>query len=246
MHGEVMREVRGMREKILIATKCGIRGPGDPNPDSPHRFDFSAEHILRSCEGSLKRLGIETIDLYQLHRPDLLCDPREVAGAFEKLRSQGKVREFGVSNFPPSMVAMLLKWLPMPLAVNQVRIHLGDLSCFNDGTVDQCLAETITPLAWSPVGGGFLGTGGVVNDKDPRREVLVKLQNIVDEVAKARGVSRTVISLAWVMRHPSRIIPIVGSANPEHIKDAAKADEIELTREEWYKLLLAARGQPLP
>jgi predicted oxidoreductase len=246
--GDVMREVKGMRDRILIATKCGIRFAGDTGPGAPHRFDFSREHILWSCDESLKRLRVETIDVYQLHRPDVLCDPHEVAGAFETLKKQGKVREFGVSNFPSSTVTMLQKFLPsgMPLVVNQVRIHLGDLACFNDGTLDQCITETITPLAWSPVGGGFLGTGGVVNEKDPRREVLTKLQAAVDEVAKERGVSRTVISLAWLLKHPSKIIPIVGSCKPDHIKDAAKADDVELTREEWYRLNAAARAQPLP
>src|SRR5215207_533833 len=105
--GDAMRDVSGMRERILIATKCGIRFAGEPKPDSPHRFDFSASHILSSCEGSLKRLGVETIDLYQLHRPDALMNPEEVAEAFDKLRSAGKVREFGVSNFLWSTVPAL-------------------------------------------------------------------------------------------------------------------------------------------
>src|SRR5687768_11060166 len=105
--GDAMRDVRGMRDRILIATKCGIRFAGEPHPGSPHRFDFSAEHITRSCEASLKRLGVETIDLYQLHRPDALMNPQEVAGAFDKLKAQGKVRELGVSNFLPSTVIAL-------------------------------------------------------------------------------------------------------------------------------------------
>src|SRR5690606_5227799 len=104
-----------------------------------------------------KRLRTETIDLYQLHRPDLLMNPAEVAGAFEQLHREGKVRWFGVSNFSPSFVAALQAHLPMPLIVNQVEIHLGRLDCFHDGTLDQCLERNITPLAWSPIGGGFLG-----------------------------------------------------------------------------------------
>jgi predicted oxidoreductase len=238
--GGVLKKVGGMRERILIATKCGIRF------GEPHRYDFSAEHILNSCDLSLKRMGIDTIDIYQLHRPDLLMNPLEVAEAFAKLHSAGKVRYFGVSNFVPSFVTLLKSVCPFPIAVNQVEIHLGRLDCLYDGTLDQCLAEQITPLSWSPLGGGFLGAGGTVSEKHPKREGLVKLLHVLDEVAASRAVSRTVVSLAWLLKHPSHIIPIVGSANPERIQEAAKADDLDLSREEWYRILVAARMEPLP
>lgn len=244
--GDMLRESPRLRDGMIIATKCGIRFPGDPTPESPHRYDFSAEHILRSCEKSLKRLGTDVIDIYQLHRPDLLMNPTEIAGAFDQLRTQGKVRYFGVSNFSPSFVTALQSALPFPLVVNQVEIHLGRLACFYDGTLDQCLAERITPLAWSPIGGGFLGEGGKVPEKHPRREVMLKLVEMLDEMAGRYGVSRTVMSLAWLLKHPSGIIPIVGSAKPPHIEDAVKADSLEIDREDWYRLLVAARGEKLP
>ena len=244
--GDALREVSGMRERIVIATKCGVRNPGDPLPESPHRYDFSAEHILRSCDASLKRLGVEQIDIYQLHRPDLLMDPQEVAGAFTKLREHGKVREFGVSNFAPSFLAALQAHLPMPLIVNQVQIHLGDLGCFYDGTLDQCIAERITPMAWSPLGMGMFGDGGIVDPEHPKREGVIALQNLLDRIAAKYGVSRTVMALAWLLKHPSGIIPIVGSTKPDHVRDAAKADTIDMDREDWYRLLVAARMQPLP
>jgi predicted oxidoreductase len=235
-----------VRKNITIATKCGIRPGGNPNPDSPGRYDFSASHILWSCEQSLKRLRIDTIDIYQLHRPDFLMDPSEVAEAFGKLQRQGKVRHFGVSNFAPSYVSLLQHFCPMPLLVNQVQIHLGDLHTLIDGTLDQCIKDGITPLAWSPLGGGFLGAGGSIWDKDPHRELRTKLQAAVDEVAAQHGVSRTVVSLAWLLKHPSRIVPIVGSAKPANIVDATKADALDLSREDWYRLLIAARGERLP
>lgn len=244
--GEAMKEVPGMRERILIATKCGIRFPGEPNPDSPPRYDFSAEHILRSCEQSLKRMKIETIDLYQLHRPDVLMNPEEVADAFETLRKQGKAREFGVSNFLPSFVETLQEFCPMPLAVNQVEIHLGRLDCFDDGTLDQCIRRNITPMAWSPLGGGWLGSDGKVDPKDPRASVKTKLLETLDQTATKYGVSRTIISLAWLLKHPGKIVPIVGSINPERIREAVKADAIDLSREDWYRIYTAARGKPLP
>lgn len=244
--GDIVKKISGMRDRILIATKCGIRFGGEPNADSPHRFDFSAEHILEACDLSLQRLGVETIDIYQLHRPDLLMSPLEVAEAFAKLHSAGKVRYFGVSNFAPSFVSALQSACPFPIVVNQVEIHLGRLDCFYDGTLDQCLAKAITPLSWSPLGGGFLGARGTIRDDDPRADGLRKLLAVLDEIAAKYEVSRTVVSLAWLMKHPSRIIPIVGSANPDHIRDAARADDVDLSREDWYRILVAARMEPLP
>ncbi len=244
--GEVLREQPEIKRRALVITKCGIRFPGDPEPSSPHRYDFSAEHILHSCELSLKRLNIETIDVYQLHRPDLLMNPAEVAAAFDKLRQQGKVRYFGVSNFSPSFVSLLQSALPFPLVVNQVEIHLGRLDCFTDGTLDQCLEKHITPLSWSPLAGGLMGTGGQVPSQHPRHDVLVKLVELLDKMAAALGVSRTVVALAWLLKHPAGIIPIVGSCNPEHIRDAVRADSLELSRQQWYELLVAARGNKLP
>lgn len=244
--GRVLREVSGLRERVLIATKCGIRFPGDPRPESPHRYDFSGEYIVHACDQSLKRLGIETIDLYMLHRPDFLADPHEIAGAFAQLQDAGKVRFFGVSNFRPTLVTALQAACPMPLIVNQVEISLAKLDCFTDGTLDQCLTEQITPLAWSPLGGGLLGDGA--------KRILPSLQDFqpagvvkaLDEIVHARNVSRTAVALAWLLRHPSRTIPIVGSTDPQRIREAVRATELELTREEWYRLLLAARGAPLP
>jgi predicted oxidoreductase len=239
--GSAMNKVSGMRDDVVIATKCGIRFPGDPSSDSPHRFDFTAKHILWSCDNSLKNLGIETIDIYQLHRPDLLMDPDEVCEAFTQLQAQGKVKYFGVSNFEPSFVRLLQSALPFPLIVNQVEVHLGRLACFYDGTLDQCLEAGMTPLSWSPLGGGWLGDGGQSDDEKRR-----KLLGVLDDAAKKYGVSRTVINLAWLMKHPSQIVPIVGTTKEDRIKDAVKADDLDLDREDWYRILVAARGENLP
>ncbi|NNM86246.1 MAG: aldo/keto reductase [Phycisphaerales bacterium] len=246
LFGELLREHPRMRRDIIIATKCGIRLAGDPTPDAQHRYDFSREHILWSCDQSLKRLGIDTIDLYQLHRPDLLMDPCEVAEAFDMLHRQGKVRYFGVSNFLPSTVTMLQSALSAPMVVQQVEIHLGRLDCFFDGTLDQCLQLNMTPLAWSPLGGGILGDGGRVPEAHANRAVLESLQTFMDSMAKRIGTSRTVLALAWLLKHPAGIIPIVGSINPVHIREAAQADTLEISREQWYDLLIAARGKRLP
>ncbi|HZK82601.1 MAG TPA: aldo/keto reductase, partial [Humisphaera sp.] len=180
--------------------------------------------------------------LYMLHRPDLLMHPAEVAGAFDQLRREGKVREFGVSNFSPSFVETLAASCPMPLIANQVEIHLGRLDCFYDGTVDQCIRRNITPMAWSPLGGGWLAAGKV----DAKNKTRKNLIDTLDATAGKYGATRSAIALAWLLKHPSRMIPIIGSIKPEHIRSATKADEIDLSREDWYRLLTAARGEPLP
>lgn len=244
--GAALKQVSGLRERVVIATKCGIRPEGTPRADSPGRYDFSAEHILDACEQSLKRLGIETIDLLMLHRPDYLAEPQEVAGAFSKLKSSGKVRYFGVSNFRPSLVTALQVACPMPLVVHQVEISLARLDAFTDGTLDQCLVEKLTPMAWSPLAAGLLGSGAsrlLPSQKLYRPEQFLA---VVDTVATARGTSRTVVALAWLLKHPAKIQPIVGSIQPDRIREAVRAEQLELTREEWYRLLIAARGEPLP
>jgi len=244
--GEAMKQVSGMRERVVIATKCGVRSSGDPQSDSPHRYDFSASHIISSCERSLKRLGVETIDLYQLHRPDYLADPGEIASAFTQLKQAGKVRCFGVNNFRPTLLTALQVACPMPLIVHQIEISLAKLDAYTDGTLDQCLIEKITPLAWSPLAGGQLGDGAkklLPAQKAYRPEPLLP---VLDEVAKAYGSTRTVVALAWLLKHPSQIVPIIGSVDPIRIREAAQAVDLELSREDWYRLLGAARGEPLP
>jgi len=244
--GEVLNHVSGMRSRVLIATKCGIRPAGTPHPQSPQSYDLSKGHIVDSCEQSLKRLRVEAIDLYMLHRPDYLADPQEIAAAFTELKSSGKVRYFGVSNFRTTLVTALQVACPMPLVVHQVEISLAKLDAFTDGTLDQCLIEKITPMAWSPLAAGLIGGGAhdlLPSQKGYRTDSFL---SVVDGVAKERGTSRTAVALAWLLKHPSGIQPVVGSVNPDRIRQAAKADELDLSREEWYRLLLAARGEALP
>lgn len=246
LFGEVLREVAGMRERVVVATKCGIRWAGDSAPDAPHRYDFSAEHIRWSCDQSLQRLGIEQIDVYQLHRPDALMQPEEVAKAFDELYRAGKVKWFGVSNFRPSQVSALRAHCPFTLVVNQVEISLGKLFTLDDGTLDQCLELGITPLAWSPMAGGWLGDGTTVSPDDAHAEHKANVLKVLDEVAQKYGVSRTAMSLAWLLKHPAGIIPIVGTCLPDRIRDSATADSVPLSREDWYRLYVAGRGVGLP
>ena len=236
------------RGRLVVATKCGIRFEDEP-PGTPHRYDFSAKHIRWSIDESLKRLKLDQVDLYQLHRPDWLADPDEVAEALIDIRSAGKVRHFGVSNFRPSLVSALQRALPFPLVSNQVQIHLLRLDCFEDGTLDQCLEKKMTPLAWSPLAGGRLAAA--LDEKRPLPEnerdaaVVAKLRPLLADIAQAYSVTPLAIVLAWLMRHPSKIIPIYGSTRPEAIKEAAKADTVALDRDNWYRILRVARGKKL-
>ncbi len=243
--GDVLKKVSGMRERVVITTKCGIRRKGVPNPDSPYRYDFSADYIVKSCEQSLVRLGVETIDIYQLHRPDYLMEPAEVAGAFAQLKHEGKVREFGVSNFRPQQFSVLQRACSFPLLVHQVEISLAKLNPFDDGTIDQCLAEKVIPLAWSPLAGGRLSDTLPIDINSPDHARRIGLRETLDDIARDYGVSRTIIALAWLLKHPARIVPIIGTAKPERIREAAQADKVHLSRDEWYRLLEAARGERL-
>ncbi|MBI4659168.1 MAG: aldo/keto reductase [Verrucomicrobia bacterium] len=244
--GKVLKTVSGMRDRVVITSKCGIRKPGDPDPDSPYRYDFSEGHIIWSCEQSLKRLGVDRIDLYLLHRPDYLCDPAEVAQAFGRLKQAGKVAEFGVSNFTPWQLTALQKACPMRLIANQVEISLTKLDCLQDGTLDQCVAERITPMAWSPLGGGRLGATDPIDLRDPDHARRLHVREILDMIARLKDTGRAVIALAWLLKHPSKIIPIVGTTDPSRIRELTKAVDISLSRADWYRLLEAGLGQRLP
>jgi predicted oxidoreductase len=243
--GEALRETPGLRDRLVIATKCGIRPGGSP-AGMPGRYDFSAAHILQSVEGSLKRLGVETLDLLMLHRPDYLMDPVEVAGAFDRLHSAGKVREFGVSNFRSAQVSLLQQFLPRRLCVHQVEISLLQRAALDDGALDQCLTEQLTPMAWSPLAGGLLGerVHGLLPGQ--RGYQPDKIRPVLDSLAAGLGVTRAQLALAWLMKNPARIQPVIGSVQPGSIRDLARATEISLSREDWYRLLVAAHGAALP
>jgi predicted oxidoreductase len=244
--GDLLKEVSGMRDRVVILTKGGIRPAGDPQPDSPGRYDFSSTHLINACERSLQRLGIETIDIYMLHRPDLLAAPEEVAQAFSQLKTAGKVRCFGISNFRPITVIAFQAACPMPLVAHQVEISLAKLDAFTDGTLDQCQVERMTPMAWSPLAGGLIGDGAtrlLPSQKGYRTDGYLPT---LEAIAHARGVTRTTVALAWLLKHPARIMPVIGTTNPDRIREAAKAADLELTREEWYRLFIAARGEPMP
>ena len=250
-------EVPNLREKIILQSKCGIRFPGDPNPDSPQRFDFSYEHIIETVEGSLKRLKTDYLDVLLLHRPDPLVEPEEVARAFHELHSAGKVREFGVSNHTAAEIDLLRKYVDQPLVANQVAFnlihtHLLDEGIVfnqdiprptrNEGTIEYCRLHNITLQAWGSLAWGKL-TG--LKEEKPAPHV-VEAAALVAQMAKQKGVSGEAILIAWILRHPAKIQPIIGTTNPERIAAACQGDDVELNREEWYRLFDSGRGEDLP
>jgi predicted oxidoreductase len=254
--GEVLRRQPGLRPQIVLQTKCGIRFRDDPNPGDPGRYDFSYEHILRSAAASLRRLQADYVDILLLHRPDALVEPDEVARAFDELERSGQVRYFGVSNHTPGQIELLRRSVRQPLVVNQVELSLLHAPLINDGvvanqapgayqasagTLDYCRLHDITLQAWGPVANGRLIDPPA--RAEPRVRAAVKA---VAEMARAKGTTREAIALAWLLRHPAGIQPIVGTRQPARIIASAQADGVTLSREEWYRLFTAARGAPVP
>ena len=236
-----------MRDEVIIQTKCGIV-PG-------RMFDFSYEHIIESVNGSLKRLGMDYVDVLLLHRPDALIEPEEVAKAFDELKASGKVRHFGVSNQNPYQMQLLQNALDMPLCANQLQfgimhtpmIQSGiNVNMYNDsgvnrdgGVLDYCRLNNITIQPWSPMQYGFFAGCFIDNDKFPH------LNKVMDEVAKEHGISKTTLAFAWILRHPAKMQPITGTTNLNRLADCLSAADVSLTREEWYKIYMAA-GNILP
>ncbi len=242
LFGDVLKESPGLREKIVIASKCGIRFAGTPGPEDPARYDFSAGHIKSSVEGSLQRLGIEQLDLLMLHRPDYLMHAHEVARAFDHLKESGKVAHFGVSNFSTSQVELLDGEISEPLAVNQVEINIHNIDALENGVLDQCQRMQITPQAWCPIAGVAYPARGNTFSGDDEARIRAEL----DRQCAAYDVEDWIIALAWLLKHPARISPIIGSTTPERIRAAKQALDVDYSREDWYRLLEARNGEPVP
>lgn len=243
--GEVVEPA--MRQNMIIQSKCGII-PGKA-------YDFSKEHILRSVEESLKRLRTDYLDILLLHRPDTLMEPEEVAEAFELLEKSGKVRYFGVSNQNSMQIELLNKYCGNCIKINQLQFSIAhcdivdsglnvnvhsEAGANRDGSIlEYCRLKDITIQAWSPFQYGMFEGVFLNNEKFP------KLNKLVDELAEKYQVTNNAIAVAWILRHPARIQPIVGTTNKNRLTDICKASEVNLTREEWYALYMAA-GKVLP
>ncbi len=239
LFGQFLADNPGERERLVITSKCGIRLEGDPKERHPKRYDFSAAHIRRSVHGSLRRLNVEHLDLLLLHRPDFLMRADEVAEVFGSLKDAGKVGHFGVSNFSPSQVELLQSRLDDPLRVNQVEINLRNPSALTNGTLDQCQQLGITPQAWSPL-------AGVVHAADALdRDAAARLRSEIRRQSRQYDSAGWIVALAWLLRHPANISPIIGSTSSERISTAKTALELDYRRTDWYRLLEARLGAPV-
>jgi predicted oxidoreductase len=255
--GRAMRQKPGLRDGIVLQSKCGIRFADDP-AGTPQRFDFSYAHIVSSVDAILGRLGTDYLDILLLHRPDALMEGEEVARAFAELKSAGKVRYFGVSNQNRGTMEYLQSFLPDPLVANQLQmslLHHGFAEAgisFNqaapgypdgwEGVLEYCRLKGVGLQAWSPLDRGAL-TGG---DPAKQGEAARKTAVLVKEYASARGVPAEAIALAWLLRHPAKIVPVIGTSRPDRLAACAKSLDVTLSREEWYRLFETARGKPMP
>ncbi len=254
----IWSEVPQLREKIMLQSKCGIVTPGARPDSTVGQFNFSYEHIMSSVENSLKRLKTEYLDVLLLHRPDPLVEPEEVARAFDELHASGKVRYFGVSNHTAAAIKLLRKYLNQPIVANQLEVSLLHLHLIDEGvvfnqdrpervyrgegTLEYCRQHGITVQAWGPLKSGAVITG----ESNPPSSAARKVAQVIAELAQSKGVSREAIALAWLLKHPAKMQIIIGTTKPERINAACEADGVELTRDEWYRLFIAGRGDPMP
>jgi predicted oxidoreductase len=231
--GDVFAENRALRDAMVLATKGGIM--------PPRPYDSGAAYLEAALDASLRRLRVERIDLYQIHRPDVTTHPHEIIRFAEKAYTLGKIAAFGISNYTPSQTRALQALMPahgLPLSTIQPELSPLELGAIEDGLLDIAMQHDLAPLAWSPLGGGRIASPVTARDS--------AVAAALDVVAHAQGVSRAACAYSWIMAHPARPIPIVGSQTVARIKDAADAYKVRWTRTAWYQILVAARGVPLP
>ncbi len=230
--GNVLRAEPGLRQKMELVTKCGIKFPSSKRPASRVKhYDTSKKHIIWSVENSLKMLGTDYIDLLLIHRPDPLLDPTDVAEAFAELRISGKVLHFGVSNFTPHQFEMLQSYLHKPLITNQVELSVTHSQPLFDGTIDILMKHRTSPMAWSPLGGGALMKSGY-------QEIF--------NVASKYSASNSQLALAWLLKHPSKVFPVIGTTKAERIVESANSTAIDLDIQDWFGMLKVAMGREMP
>lgn len=228
--GAVLAAEPALRGRMVLASKGGIM--------PPLPYDQGAEYLASAIDASLRRLHTDCIDLYQIHRPDILAHPQEVARVLDSAVAAGKIRALGVSNFTTWQIASLNQFLENKLVSTQPEISPLRITCFENGELDQAMMMGLTPLAWSPLGGGRLAR--------PENERESAAAAELDRIGAAAGVSRSVAAYAWLMAHPAGVVPIVGSQQAARIAEAAQATKVRWTRQDWYAVLVAARGLALP
>jgi predicted oxidoreductase len=225
--GEVLAAEPALRGRMVLATKGGIR--------PPLPYDQSPAYLAEAIDASLRRLRTDHVELWQIHRPDILAHPQETAAALENAVEAGKIGRIGVSNFTVAQIDALQSFMAQPLASTQPEISPLRITCFENGELDQAMQLGLRPLAWSPLGGGRLLA------PESARDIAV-----AEALDAVHAEDRSVAALSWLMAHPAGIVPILGTQKPERIAAAAKALDVRWNREQWYAVLVAARGERLP
>ena len=232
--GKALQGKSEKRQKMQLITKCGIQMKTPNRPQHTIKsYNTTAAHIIQSAEHSLQNLQTDYLDLLLIHRPDPLLHPEAVAEAVTQLQQTGKIISFGVSNFLPTETSMLKKWVP--IAYNQIECSLLMRDAFTNGTLSHCIEHKIIPMAWAPLGGGIIS-----DETHPRFRAI---RACTSELAAKYQTGENQILLAWLLRHPSGILPVVGTTKLERLLEAKEAQSIQLEREDWFRLLEAAAGE---
>lgn len=239
LFGNAMRLKPEIRDQIKLISKTGIKLLSDKHTDHQVKhYDYSASHIIKSAEGSLKKLHTDHLDLFLLHRPSPLLDPAEVAQAFTHLKQTGKVLHFGVSNFTPSQIGVLKSICPVPLVVNQLEVSATATESLTNGDLDYLMMHKMTPLVWSPLGGGSIFSPSTMQQK--------RVLEVAQQIAKELDLSDiSVVLLAWLFKHPSKMVPVIGSGNINRLKLAVDALHVSLSTQQWFALYQASVGKPV-
>jgi len=237
LFGEALAAAPGLRERMQIITKCGIKLLSRHRPAHASKsYDTSSAHVVASVENSLRSLHTDHLDLLLIHRPDALMDPEVLAATFADLRAAGKVLHFGVSNHSPSQLALLHR--RYPVVTNQLELSPLHMAALADGSLDQCIDLGLRPMIWSPLAGGRLFTSG--------DEQAIRVRAVLDRLGREHGVSPATIAYAWILRHPSRPVPITGSRRIEAVREAVAALSVTLTSDAWYQVWEASAGHGVP
>ena len=223
-----------LRKEIQLISKCGIQLVGQARDNKLKHYNYSKEYIIWSVESTLKNLKTDYLDTFLLHRPSPLMQPDEIAEAITELQESGKIINFGVSNFTPSQVDLIAD--KIPVSVNQIEFSLTHHNAMQNGSLDQMLQKSMQPMCWSPL-------GSVFREKTAQTE---RVKAVLKTLVAKYMVSEDVLLLAWILKHPSKISPVIGTTNKERILNANKALEINLELQDWFLLLEASQGEEMP
>ena len=232
--GKALIESRIQREQVKLISKCGIQYVGKTRNNKIKHYNYSKDYIIWSAEESLKNLKTDYLDVFLLHRPSPLMHPNEIAEAINQLQENGKILQFGVSNFTPSQVELVSD--AVDLSVNQIEFSLTQHDAIHNGTLDQMLQNSIQPMSWSPLGNVFK------EDNEQTSRIKKVLKTLSDKYC----ISEDAILLSWILKHPANVSPVIGTTNKERIKNANKALNIKLELEDWFTLLTESQGHRVP